>query len=357
MRQGLKTVAFRADASLTVGTGHVMRCLSLADALAARGVRCLFLTRSRPGDLIELIRQRGHEVAPLCRIEVPKASETRQALDWLGVAWDSDAEECRSILPGPVDWLVVDHYGIDARWERCMADLSRHVFAIDDVSDRPHAADLLLDQNLFANVPSRYAGLVSPACIRLLGPAYALLRPEFAALRDTSLARRAEGRLERLLVFMSGGDVGNETCKAVEGVRLSSRANCMLDVVVGASFPFFTELESLVQKMPQACVHVQTPRMAELMVQADLAIMAGGSATWEKCVLGLPSVVDVLAENQKEAASLLHARGAQITLGSAYDLTAEDFAHSLDAIGPEQLCNMSNGFGIRRVIESLETLS
>lgn len=364
MIQGFKAVAFRADASLDIGTGHVMRCLTLADGLAERGVHCLFLTRSRRGDFIKIITQRGHVAFPLSNLENNETIKSTDKVDWLGVDWQQDAEECYSALSKKVDWLIVDHYGIDARWENHLSERATKIMVIDDLADRPHVANVLVDQNLVANMQGRYNKLVPAGCTQLIGPTYALVRPEFEALRKPSLLRRETASLDHILIFMSGADIGNETCKVVMGLSRSRLASCAVDIVVGASFPFLKELRNLVKTMSRAQIHVQTSNMAELMASADLAITAGGSATWEKCVVGLPSIVEIMSENQKEAAMQMHYQGAQLTLGWSTKLTPHDFTHIINNINIEQMRNMSivsrqicDGSGVSKVISCMELLS
>ena len=365
MSDPIGTIVFRADASVEMGTGHVMRCMTLADALSVKGGSCHFLTRAHEGHLIDLIQKRGHSVIPLRKPTKAWRSQGDIAhARWLGVSMEDDALECLAALELHADWIVVDHYALDARWEQAMAHRSRRTMVIDDIADRLHACDILLDQNFLAAPATRYNGLVAPECIGLYGPQYALVRPEFAALRAASLDRKKSGRLERLLVFMSGGDASNETAKVVEGVRLSVWAKRAVDIVVGINFPFLDELERSVRLMPAATIHIQSPHMAELMAVADCAVTAGGSVTWEKCVLGLPSYVAVMGENQRKVATHMHAAGAQITMGVAEDLAPSDYARWLDIASPEKLQRMMTaaieicgGSGTKRVIAEMEALS
>lgn len=364
-------ILFRVDASLAIGTGHVMRCLTLADALAVRGARCVFASREREGHLFGLIEQRGHRLVALPEIEdgatLPLAAggDLPSHAAWLGLGWQEDAEQTRAAIGSvPVDWLVADHYALDARWEQALSAHAIRIMAIDDLADRRHACDVLLDQNLAAGLETRYRGKIPPRCRALLGPSYALLRPEFAALREASLGRRKAPSRERLLVFMSGSDPGNETAKAVAGIALAQRRWRHVDAVVGGGFPALAALEQELARLPSATLHVQTPHMAELMLAADLAITGGGSVTWEKCALGLPSLVAILAENQRPGAVLMHDQRAQRTLGEASALDPARYAQELDKISTGDLTGMTahasslcDGAGTERVITAMETAS
>lgn len=312
-------VAFRADASVEIGTGHVMRCLTLADALRGNGAECLFLCRPHDGHLLELIGARGHEAIALPR-RAGGAGDAGPGLPahahWLGTDWATDAEDSRAALAGgPVDWLVADHYALDRSWEQAMRPHCRRLLAIDDLADRPHDCDLLLDQNLGRRAED-YRGLLPPAAQTLVGPHYALLRPEFAALRPESLARREHPEFRHLLITMGGVDKDNAT-----GVVLDALAGCDLPpdlritVVLGPHAPFLDQVRAQAGTMPRPTrVLAGVGDMARLMTDADLAIGAAGSTSWERCCLGLPTIQMVLAENQRMIANSLAQTGAATTI-------------------------------------------
>ncbi|MDN0075827.1 UDP-2,4-diacetamido-2,4,6-trideoxy-beta-L-altropyranose hydrolase [Crenobacter sp. SG2303] len=319
-------VAFRVDASLDMGTGHVMRCLTVADALKARGAECHFLCRAHRGNLIELIRNKGYDTYVLDGSEpqdtsssamkqVSRAPQPAHAA-WLGTSQEQDAAECVAILRElQADWLIVDHYALDARWESELKPYCRHLLAIDDLADRPHVCDLLLDQT-FSRSPSDYASWVPAGCILLCGSQYALLRPEFAELRPYSLQRREKPRLEHLLITMGGVDKDNATGRILEALRLAELpAHCRITVVMGANAPWLAKVRQQAEQMPwSAEVRVAVDDMARLMADCDLAIGAAGATSWERCCLGLPTVMVVLADNQRHVADGLEQAGAALVL-------------------------------------------
>lgn len=301
-----------------MGTGHVMRCLTLADALVARGAACAFICRTHPGNLLDLIRSKGHAAHAL---PVTSASAGASSLaitavgdepvpfhsHWLGATQAEDAEACAPILAEfQPDWLIVDHYALDARWELLLRPHCRRLMVIDDLADRAHACDLLLDQTFGRNAED-YRPWVPADCHLLCGSQYALLRPEFAALRGYSLQRRAEPQLRQLLITMGGVDKDNATGQVLEALRSCPLpADCRITVVMGATAPWLTEVKRLAQDMPWPTqVNVGVKDMAQLMADSDLAIGAAGATTWERCCLGLPTGMLVLADNQKYAAWLL----------------------------------------------------
>jgi UDP-2,4-diacetamido-2,4,6-trideoxy-beta-L-altropyranose hydrolase len=275
-------VAIRTDVSARIGTGHFVRCLSIASALRARGATVAFVSRQLPAYAGDALAEAGCELLPLDGGDDDAAADARATAATLSDrSWD---------------WLIADHYGLDAQWERAVRASSDRLLVIDDLADRPHDCDVLLDQNLYADMSTRYSGKVPPACRLLLGPRYALLRPEFARLRREAVTRG--GPVRRLLVFFGGVDSSNATAQAIRALSGRIAAGVTTDVVIGAGHPCRAEIESLCRTTGFNC-HVNTRRMAELMLHADLAVGAGGSATWERCCVGLPAVAFAVADNQR----------------------------------------------------------
>lgn len=318
-------IAFRADASLQIGTGHVMRCLTLADALREKGGQCTFVCRSHVGHLLDLVAQRGHKALSLSE---PQENFNAPAdpvhAAWLGTNWADDAEQTKLALAGQmVDWLVVDHYALDARWEQALRPQAKHIMTIDDLADRPHACDLLLDQNLGRSAQD-YGGLLKGNPTTLIGPLYALLRPEFAALRSQSLARRQSNpQLRRLLITMGGVDKDNATGQVLAALQSCNLpADLRVTVVMGPYAPWLSQVQAQATQMPrQTEVLVAVNNMAQLMAESDLAIGAAGGTAWECCSLGLPSLVLVLAKNQLPGAVALQKAGAAVAMESQQQIT------------------------------------
>ncbi|OXR47997.1 UDP-2,4-diacetamido-2,4,6-trideoxy-beta-L-altropyranose hydrolase [Pusillimonas sp. T2] len=309
----MPNVVFRADASVHIGTGHIMRCLTLADALRHRGLESAFICRDHTGHLMGIIREQGHAVYSL------QADERHLGLSghsaWLGATQEMDAKVCRPILERlRPQWLVVDHYALDECWEGLLHDCYNHLLVIDDLADRRHQCSMLLDPNL-GRVEGDYLPLTPSRCTRLLGPRYALLRPEFSVLREYSALRRRQATLRSLLVTMGGVDEKNVTCrvlKALEGAPLP--VNCRITVIMGTTSPHLAEVGRLarVMRVPTE-VLVGVRDMARCMAESDLCIGAAGGTAWERCCLGLPTLLLVLAENQiPGAAALVKAGAAEI---------------------------------------------
>jgi UDP-2,4-diacetamido-2,4,6-trideoxy-beta-L-altropyranose hydrolase len=310
-------IAFRADASLQIGSGHVMRCLTLADALRERGAQCHFISRAHPGHLVDMTRQRGHKVNSLAVPSQQNQQDEPAHTAWLGGTWQTDAQETASVLASlQPDWLVVDHYALDQCWEAAVAAHHRQLLVIDDLADRPHRCNLLLDQNL-GRQPQDYAGLVPTRCQVLTGPRYALLRPEFAALRTYSLQRRqAQPALRQLLITMGGVDQPNATGQVLQALKTCALpAECRITVVMGLTAPWLQNVQELAKQLAWPTeVVVNANNMAQHMADSDLAIGAAGSTSWERCCLGVPSLMVVLADNQQGIALGIEGAGAGIAL-------------------------------------------
>ncbi len=309
-------IFIRADASVAIGTGHVMRCLTLAQALREAGASVSFICRELPGNLNAYIEQQGFRV---CSIAHDASA-----------GWEEDARQTLTAITDSgahPDWVITDHYGLDARWESALRPLAGHIMAIDDLADRPHDCDLLLDQNTHAGQETAYARLIPPHASQLLGPHYALLRREFAQARAALSPRDAS--LKRILVFFGGSDPSNETEKALDALSTPDFAGIALDVVVGASNPCRDRIRELCAARPDTTYHCQVSNMAQLMACADLSIGAGGSTTWERMALGLPTLVISVASNQEQIAQHLATQGAQRYLGSARDIGAEHIREAL----------------------------
>lgn len=291
-------IAIRVDASSQIGTGHFMRCLTLADALKQRRAQTRFVSRHMPEYLRDMLAVRGYEFMLLDSSPSDAVSDGISHAHWLGTGQHADAQDTVQALAGQTwDWLVVDHYALDSCWESMLRQTAKNILVIDDIADRVHDCDVLLDQNFYADMNTRYTGKVPLHCQLLLGPRYALLREEFLQLREQAKPRT--GPVKRILIFFGGVDANNYTGSALEALVNIGTPDLHVDVVIGAQHPFREQLEFTCAERGFFC-HVQSKRMAELMAAADLAIGAGGSAIWERCCLGLPTLTICVADNQNK---------------------------------------------------------
>jgi UDP-2,4-diacetamido-2,4,6-trideoxy-beta-L-altropyranose hydrolase len=306
-------IAFRTDASSQIGTGHFMRCLTLADELKKQGARIRFVSRNLPAHLSDMLDAKGMEYVPLSMDAAQEPIDDLAHSNWLGTSQAQDAQSTIQALTDHVwDWVIVDHYALDERWESAVQASAKQLMVIDDLADRRHDCDVLLDQNFYSDMQTRYIGKVPVHCQLLLGPRYALLREEFMKLRKQIKPRA--GEVKKILVFFGGVDADNYTSLAVEALA-SMNNGLHVDVVIGAQHHYREQIENACIANGYVC-HVQTTRMAELMSDADLAIGAGGSASWERCCLGLPALLVALADNQVDIAKALDSIGACVYMGT-----------------------------------------
>lgn len=305
-------IFFRVDASAHIGTGHVMRCAALAQALQRYGADAFFLCRELPDPLEQWLKQR--------RIHV------------LRLQSEHSLSEIKTHLTArQADWLVVDHYRLDEQFESSLRPWVQKIFVIDDLADRKHDCDLLLDQNLYDAMETRYKTLVPPHCRQLLGPGYALLREEFSEQR-TLLQRRFDS-FQRILISFGGSDEGNETGKVLEALLSLSAQNLLqdisIDVITGTANPNQAQLQNLANTLPHCSVHTHVDNIAERMSRADLFIGAGGTTTWERCCLGLPAIIITIADNQEALSITAHKQDLAVYLGRSQEIMPTDIINAV----------------------------
>lgn len=356
-------IAFRTDASLQIGNGHVMRCLALADALRRRGARCTFICRPHVGHLLDLICHHGHAVVGLAHADNSFAipAYPKHAL-WLGTDWARDAEQTQQALGSQiVDWLVTDHYALDQRWQKALRSHSRRIMAIDDLADRPHDSDLLLDQNLGRQAKD-YEGLINRHTQTLIGPTYALLRPEFSKWRKYSLQRRTNHHLKNLLITMGGVDQRNVTCQVLDALISNEiPGDLCINVVMGSTAPWLAKVQDKASTMPLSTnVIAGVNNMAQLMAESDLCIGAAGSTSWERCCLGLPAIQLVLAANQQEINTALESARSIITVDQKLlkealpSLIAKLMRDNVLNQLSKNAANVCDGLGTTRTVQRME---
>jgi UDP-2,4-diacetamido-2,4,6-trideoxy-beta-L-altropyranose hydrolase len=313
-RSSPAAVAIRVDSGAHIGGGQLFRCLTLADELRRRGASVHFVSREHPGHLLARVEDCGYLVQ---RLPAPRSAESTLAdrRAWLGATQDEDARETLAALRGKaVDWLIVDHDGIDAEWEGLVRNAVNRVMVIDDLADRTHDAALLLDQNYFgSDTAHRYERRVPAQCRPLFGPRYALLPPDYRRLRQSLPPR--PGTVRRILVFFGAHDPTDAMPRVLHALSHQEFAHVAVDVVVGSDPAVLAEVQSAARARPGITVHGQMPSLADLVARADLAIGACGTTTWERACLGLPAIVVTIADNQVALANALAAADLTVLLG------------------------------------------
>lgn len=335
-------IFIRTDASIEIGTGHVMRCLTLASILCERGARVSFICRELNGNLCSFIAKKGFRVYCLKKkSEIEEIEQITPHSHWLTVNWKTDAIESSNILKyqSDVDWLVLDHYALDKHWETKLRPYAKKMMVIDDLSDREHVCDILLDQNLIIeNKDDHYETLVPVYCKKFLGPKYSLLRKEF----NKGKRRNRDGSINRIMIFFGGSDFTNETKKAIEAYLLLNKPEIKVDVIVGKTNIFKKEIYRLCMNN-NLTFRCQIENIAEIMSESDIAIGACGTVTWERLYLGLPAIVVSVADNQKRTAKTLSNMNVIKYLGTSNQVKKEKITLALKKLldNPSELIEMS----------------
>ncbi|HCM9256296.1 UDP-2,4-diacetamido-2,4,6-trideoxy-beta-L-altropyranose hydrolase [Enterobacter cloacae subsp. cloacae] len=357
-------IAFRVDASLSIGSGHVVRCLTLADALRKKRAHCVFITKAHHGNLIELIKSRSFDVFVIPGEPDSSEEYIQNEKFWLGGTQRDDAlksiELCKTNNFAP-DVLITDHYSLDDSWEKifqCHFPEAK-IIVIDDLCNRKHECYLLIDSTL-ERQSAEYKPFVSSECILLTGTDYALLREDFAQLRSLAVEKRKNTSSPRkVLITMGGVDINNITGALLKKISNSIDTQIeLITVVLGANCPHKDEIKRIAKECKYDVeVLININNMPQVMLENDIAIGALGSTTWERAVLGLPTINLAIAENQLVIVEKLMDKGfivfsntefSEEDLSSAWrklhgeyqDLVARSFA----------LCD---GAGLQRVVTSL----
>ena len=333
----MRNLVIRADAGSRIGSGHVMRCLGLAENFTSAGFDVAFAASQESFKSVAALNDSSLERLVL-----------------------TDAQEEESVAlvrrwPNGVDLLLVDHYERDAAFERACRSWARKIVIVDDLANRPHDGDVLIDG---VNRAGDYRRLVPTSCRRLCGPHYALINSRFPAARANALARRDGRPVGRVLVTFGQVDAPNMTMRALEALR-AIEFDGEIDIAIGAAAPHLPEIRAAAGDRVR--LHVDASALDLLMTSADLAIGAGGVTSWERCCLGLPSVVTIIADNQRTQVSTIAGAAACLAVGEPRPGIEDEIAHALRRLsGDAELrvrmaraaANLIDGRGPVRLIEA-----
>lgn len=306
----------RTDSSVDIGLGHVMRCLTLAEELCKRGATVNFICRDLPGNICHLIKQKGFKTGLLYNKFIDQETDAMQTKAELN---DSEMR---------ADWIIADHYFLSKEWENMIRPIAKKIMVIDDFNNRYHNCDLLLNQNLSQDIGSSYDGFIPDNCQKLLGPTYSLLRPEF--LHASHEFKRHIKEAKRLLVFFGGSDPTNETSKTLLAIQMLNMPDIETIVIIGTSNPFRAEIERLALQIKGVTCYFNPENIAELMAASDICIGAGGSSTWERCCMGLPSIVISVAENQRRVIEDIGRQGIVVDMGCQDKINEFDLKNEIE---------------------------
>lgn len=341
----------RVDSSTNIGTGHVMRCLTLAKQLKKMNFDVEFISKKLGGDISQLVKKNGFKVHHLDKKLTISKSSIKDAEQTIKII-----NKNSKILP----YLIIDHYDLDIKWEKRLREFVNKIIVIDDLADRKHDCDLLIDQNFYNNLKNRYNKLLSKRTVKLLGPKYAMLRDEFFKFRKKVKPRK---KFRKLLISFGGTDSTNETRKVLKSIKfLKNEKLERVHVIFGGANK--NEIKKLCQPIPNVKLHSNVKNIAEFMYNSDFAIGAGGSTIWERFCLGLPTYVSVVALHQKETTDALAKKECLINMGMADIITVKRYAKILDNIDKKKLYRISknslkivDGKGTTRVANHIRKLN
>jgi len=302
-------IIFRTDSGFEIGSGHVMRCLTLADELCKKTDSVSFICKEIDGNMIDYIQDRGFNVHKIK---------------------ESEKETIEILKKTRPEWLIIDHYDIDSKQEKSFSNFTTNIMIIDDLANRSHFCDILLDQNLYSNMDDRYNNLVPTSCNLLLGPKYALLRPEFRNIKEIVKTDKVD--IKRILVFYGGSDHTGETIKALKALKDDSFNDIYIDVVIGSQNKNSDEIRDFCNLNKNFYFNQSISNMAYHMSKADLSLGAGGSTSWERCCLGIPAIVITTASNQVELAEYLDTQKIILYLGYHNSVDIYDIRRKLQSL-------------------------
>lgn len=339
-------ILIRVDSSGLIGSGHAMRCLNLAKRLRLSGCDVLFITRENTSNCNFLFLESDFDVIVMANTHPATCSDATtgdgEYKEWLGVSQEQDAQDTiESIGAKSFDWIIVDHYALDHRWQDLLRPRTKKMMVIDDLANRFHKCDLLLDQNFFINMTERYSSLVSSNCKCLLGPQNLLISEQYDKYRTMDKLRK--GSVSRVLVFFGSIDNAEQTELAIAAIRSLNKTCIIFDVIIGKSNVRAALIKKLCDDVENIRFHCQVDNMSEFIFNADFALGAGGATIWERAKLGLPSAVTVVANNQIEATNSAEKAGFIVNLGFFSKVSSQSYYDILETMteAPERLRDMS----------------
>ena len=345
-------IIFRVDASVNIGSGHLMRCVTLAERLRIDGYEIAFICMDMQGAMFEFLKLKKIKFEKISSID--NSSQEADASMTIEVA--------NKIFPNGVNWIVVDHYGLDSKWENFLSHKFERIMVIDDIANRSHNCDILVDQNY--EDASRYSNLVNKKSILLLGPNYALLNPEYAHYRKLRQQKYSLTMVRKVLVFFGGSDPSDLTGKALEALTFPKLNELDVDIVVGNNYAYYDKLKYSANIRGRTRIYKFRKHLADLMANADIAIGGGGVTNWERMCIGLSSIVITLAENQVPICQILSRKGAIRLLGCSKVVSTQDILKAfLEEMDSNLILNrasiakdLCDGMGLDRVVNEMRLI-
>ena len=350
---------FRCDASKSIGSGHLLRCITLANFLKKEGLKSLFVCIDIDPYFLTIIEKNSHKCLNFDFQN--KISFKSEFLDnFLNYDWYKDSQFTIKIINElKTEWVIIDNYLLDFKWENLVRKYTKNIMAIDDLANRKHNCDILLDQNFVNNFYTRYDFLVPKNCIKLLGPNYAVVKEDFVKAREISKFRN---KINKILIYFGSTDKYNLVLKTIKKIIERFNDNFKLYVVLSISSLFNQEIKDYCKNFDNIFVIEWVESLANLMIEADICIGAVGSVTWERCCLKLPSIVTSVAENQKEIALKLSEEKVLLWVGDQSENTANEIILNLEKLHnnsklqgeiSRNCSDLVDGNGTKRIVSNI----
>ena len=352
-----KNLFVRVDAGVQIGDGHFLRCLTLANSLKKKFDQIIFISNQLPKHFIKKIKRDNFKIYKINGYTHIQKEKLEKKLKTQLI--HNDLVETKKIIEkykNSTNWLIIDHFGIDHFWEKNVRVNIKKIIVIDDLANRKHECDILIDQNFYKNMQKRYTKLIPNYCEQCIGPRFTLLRPEFFNARK-NLKRKKQ--FKRILISFGGSDPSNETKKAILAIK-DLEKKYKIDVIVGSNNPNKKQITNICSKISFCNFYEQVENISKYMKKADLAIGAGGTSTWERCCLGLPTIVTSLSKDQEKINENMSKIGCAIDLGTAEKTTKLDYVKALNEINSKKLRKISkkclvlvDGKGVKRIVNKI----
>jgi UDP-2,4-diacetamido-2,4,6-trideoxy-beta-L-altropyranose hydrolase len=327
-----KNLFIRVDSGLDVGLGHVMRCFAIAEIIKKMNFNVYFISRKNKGNIIKKIEKSGYTVFSLNSTFLGSTQSH----------WKNDATKTIRIIKkfkNQENFLLLDNYGLGKMWETDLKSAVSKLIVIDDFSNRVHNCDLFIDQNIYSNKNS-LDRRIPKDCKKLLGLEYVLLRKEFIDIRK--IVKKHSGKINRIFISFGGSDKNNEISKVLKAIKNISTEKIIVDVIIGGLGKNIIKIKEVCSKIDNCTYHYQPENIAKIMNKADLGIGAGGIMIWERCILGLPSIVSIMAKNQEYSVNTASKLGCIRNLGKMGKLSSEDYFDAIKNFNSQKLIEMQN---------------
>ena len=360
-------IAFRVDASPIIGSGHLSRCITLGTQLKESGNEINFICEENIGNFSNFILKKGFNLFMLPSDNehnhlYKSSNQKNEYANWISVGELEDARRTIDVIKTSkekFDWMIVDHYSLNNLWERELSSHVAKIMVIEDLYDRKHECSILLNQNLNSEYNDIYKDLVPNECKKLLGTKYAMLDPIYEKLHKNVPHKTND--IKNILVYFGGADKDNLTGRTLDTLLNLNLLDIEINIVIPESHGNAKEIEKIALVNKNIILHKGYFDLAPLMVQADFAIGAGGSTSWERCCVGLPSVIVAMSENQIPIAKALEKEGLIEFIGQSDVGFCDKLSNSLIKIfkmdtyenWSKRCKEFVDGKGVKRVAEAI----